>query len=222
MVAVPSSSKAGIRPQQKQRVRRGLGSRMAATADAYSPEFNLTYLANAVEAGDVTPDLYGAFAAVEGALHALAVALTLCQPRGAAKSVAIRWWRTDGAKAVLRRPVLVRIEAHGKSLLPRRLVIGRRPKLRKDGAFSTNADLVPRLLTRYDTLYGEWRGLYELLVKLSAYRRSERTRCAKAEEAAAESRVIATVSANAGRGRAEAAGYDMTWAAGLLSEAGIE
>lgn len=196
---------------QKPRLKRGLASRMAGSVEAYGPESNIAWLDGAVERGEVTAALREAMVGVEEAMGRLAKAMAACQPRGAAGALSIRWWNLEGAHTVVRTPVLVRLERVGRALLPKRVVTGRLLKVRSDGAFAVNASLVPGLVNCYADLYVEWRELRELVKRTMTYRRVERRVCGRGVGVVKAAGNLADASMRAGRGRAEAAGYDMGW-----------
>ena len=208
MAVTPSPMNTG----KSQKRKLGLASRMASSAEAYSPVSNIAWLDGAVERGDVTVALREAMVAIEEALYELAKAMMVCQPRGASGSLSVRWWKVDGRDAFLRRPVLVRLERVGHALVPKRLSLrGRRRKHRTDGAFAVNASLIPLLVSCYMDLYAEWRGLRDLVVRTKAYRRVERRVCGRGARAVKASTGLLEACTRIGRGRAEAAGYDMDW-----------
>lgn len=208
-------------PKKPRRPKRGLAKEMPGRAEAYSPAANLALLANAVESCVLPRSLFASFEAVEWSLHQVALALCVCQPRNAVGVFSVRWWRTDGQKSWLRRPVLVRLAMHGGAIVPRK-VVGRMPKVRLDGAFSTNADLVPPLLGEYRALYGQWLALRELVARCMAFDRGMRRVLAKADQAVVHQAGLVPALMRAGRGRAEAAGYDMAWVDRLREEAEAE
>ncbi len=208
----------GRKPRKARRPKRGLAKEMPGRAEAYTPVANLALLAKAEQSGVLPRDLFAGFERIEWALHQVALALCICQPRNSVGTFSVRWWRTDGQHSWLRRQVLVRLHMHGGALVPRK-VVGRMPKLRVDGAFSTNADLVPSLLAEYKSLYNQWLSLRDLVAKCMAFDRGMRRYLAKADQAVAHQAGLVPALMRAGRGRAEAAGYDMAWVDRLQEDA---
>ena len=200
----------GERPERSTR-KHGLASKLASSRDVYGPEANIAWLEGAVQRGEVTEALRTAMVMVEESMRDMAKAMMVCQPRGRAGSLSIRWWQLEGAHTLMRTPVLVRLEQVGKGILPKRLRVARRAKPRKDGTFAVNASLTVFLVGWYAELFVQWQRLRGLVKHTMAYRRMEQRTCARGIDVAKISTARAAVVVREARGRAEAAGYDMEW-----------
>lgn len=173
---------------------------------AMSPAGNLAALRAGLESGWVAPGLHAAFERTERALERVSEGFKVTQPAGAFDVFAVRWWRLDGSRAVLRTPVLVRIRRFGRYRRPVRVrsrsVVGRR-----DGEFALNADLVARLVDAYWAEYRAWRDLKALWTDYRWWhRRLERVDGRVAE---VEDRFPAAAILRTARGRVAASGRNL-------------
>lgn len=128
---------------------------IADSPEAMTPAANLDAVRRALREGMATAELVAAFERTEGTLARIAAGLKITHPAGVFGVFAVRWWRLDGSKGLLRTPVLVRMRRVGRYCRPVR-VKSRAVQSRRDGAFALNADLVARLIAAYWLEYGAW------------------------------------------------------------------